>query len=153
MDPRIAEKPELRLVRRYPVTAEKVWRAWTQPEALSAWFGPGDPHTVTLADLDVRAGGRYRIRFHTPDGETHEVSGEYQEVVPHERLVFSWAWQSTPDRVSLVTVTLRPVEGGTELDLLHQRFFDEQARAGHVHGWTLTFAKLDDWIALQQARP
>lgn len=153
MDPRTAEKPELRLVRRYPVAAEKVWRAWTQPEALSAWFGPGDPHTVTLAELDVRAGGRYRIRFHTPDGETHEVSGEYQEVVPHEKLVFSWAWQSTPDRVSLVTVKLRPYAGGTELDFLHQRFFDAQAYAGHLHGWTLTFAKLDDWVAQGEARP
>jgi uncharacterized protein YndB with AHSA1/START domain len=101
----------------------------------------------------VRAGGRYRIRFHTPDGETHEVCGEYQEVVPHEKLVFSWAWRSTPERVSLVTVTLRTCEGGTELDFLHQRFFDEQARAGHLHGWTLTFAKLDDWLAQGEARP
>lgn len=102
---------------------------------------------MDLAELDVRPGGHYRVRFHTPDGETHEVSGEYQEVVVNEKLVFSWAWRSTPERVSLVTVLLKPLADGTELDFRHQRFFDEQARAGHVHGWTLTFEKLDALLA------
>lgn len=87
----LAEKPSLRLVRRYPVAPEKVWRAWTDPRALSAWFGPGEANSVTLAELDVRAGGRYRIRFHTPDGEEHEVAGSYEAVEPPRRLVFNWA--------------------------------------------------------------
>lgn len=87
----LAEKPSLRLVRRYPVPPEEVWRAWTDPRALSAWFGPGEANSVTLAELDVRAGGRYRIRFHTPDGEEHEVSGNYEAVEPPRRLVFNWA--------------------------------------------------------------
>jgi len=102
---------------------------------------------VLLAELDVRVGGRYRIRFRTPDGEEHEVGGAYEEVQPQSRLVFSWAWHSTPERVSRVTVTLRPDGDGTVLDLLHERFFDDQARANHERGWTGTFAKLDAWIA------
>jgi uncharacterized protein YndB with AHSA1/START domain len=140
------EKPELRLTRRYPVSAEKVWRAWTDPQALSQWFGPGDTQSVTLAELDVREGGRYRIRFRTQDGEEHQVSGAYQVVEPHQRLVFSWAWQSTPDRISQVTVLLREVDGGTELDFRHEQFFDEAARVNHTRGWTGTFAKLDAWM-------
>lgn len=139
-------RPSLRLVRRYPVAPEKVWRAWTDPQALSAWFGPGEPHSVTLAEMDVREGGRYRIRFHTPDGEQHEVSGAYQVVEANRRLVFSWAWRSTPERVSLVNVLLREVDGGTEMDFRHERFFDQQARDGHERGWTATLAKLDDWV-------
>ena len=83
------------------------------------------------ADMDVRVGGRYRMRFKTEDGESHEVGGVYKEVVPNERLVFSWAWHSTPERESLVTVTLKPDGDGTMLTLHHERFFDEKARDGH----------------------
>ena len=150
---RAGEKPELRIVRRYPAGPEKVWRAWTDPQALSAWFGTGEPRSVTLAELDVRPGGRYRIRFHSADGEEHEVAGEYQEVVPHERLVFSWAWRSTPERVSLVTIRLRPDEAGTELDFRHERFFDRQARDRHVQGWAVAFDKLDAWVRAAEGRP
>jgi len=142
-----AERPGLRITRRYPVACEKVWRAWTEPQALSAWFGPGEPHSVLLAELDVRVGGRYRIRFRTPDGEEHEVGGTYEEVQPLHKLAFSWAWHSTPERVSRVTVELRPEGDGTILELLHERFVDAEARANHERGWTRTFAKLDAWIA------
>lgn len=141
------QKPELRLTRTYPVAVEKVWRAWTDPQALSQWFGPGEMNSVLVAEMDVRAGGRYRIRFRAEGGE-HEVAGVYQEVEPLRRLVFSWAWHSTPERVSQVTVALRPVAGGTELDFLHERFFDQAARDNHKRGWTGTFAKLDALMSL-----
>jgi uncharacterized protein YndB with AHSA1/START domain len=152
MDPSIAEAPQLRISRRYPVAPERVWRAWTDPQALSAWFGPGDPGSVTLAELDVRAGGHYRIRFRTPGGEEHQVSGIYEAVEPGRRLVFSWAWQSTPDRVSRVSISLQPVPEGTELEFLHERFFDEAAWANHRRGWTATFEKLDAWISSGSGR-
>jgi uncharacterized protein YndB with AHSA1/START domain len=145
-DPGLTDRPVLRITRRYPVSREKVWRAWTEPQALSRWFGPGEANSVTLAELDVREGGRYHIRFRTPDGEEHAVSGVYQEVVEHERLSFSWAWQSTPERVSRVSIALRAVEGGTELDFVHDRFFDQAARDNHERGWSGTFAKLDEWM-------
>jgi uncharacterized protein YndB with AHSA1/START domain len=144
----LQQKPELRITRRYPVAPEKVWRAWTEPQALVRWFGPADTDKVSSADLDVRPGGAYSIAFSTQDGQAHRVGGTYQEVVPLRKLVFSWAWQSTPERVSLVTVELRPVPEGTELQFVHERFFDQAARDNHLRGWTGTFAKLD---ALMQA--
>ena len=154
MDRPVDEKPQLRLTRCYAVAPARVWRAWTDPQALSAWFGPGEPNSVTQAELDVRPGGRYRIRFHTQDGEEHEVSGIYEEVVPERRLVFSWAWRSTPERVSRVTLGLRPVPAGTELDFLHERFFDQAARDGHQRGWTATLVKLEAWLqASSTAQP
>lgn len=136
------QKPELRLTRTYPVAIEKVWRAWTDPQALSQWFGPGPANSVLVADMDVRSGGRYRIRFEAEGGE-HEVAGTYQEVDAPRKLVFSWAWHSTPERVSLVTIALHAVDGGTQLDFLHERFFDQAARDKHEGGWAGTFAKLD----------
>lgn len=140
-------KPRLHLTRRYPVACEKVWQAWTDPQVLTRWFGPGDTRCVDHARLDVREGGAYHIRFFTEDGQDHDVSGVYQEVVPHRKLSFTWAWKSTPERVSLVTISLRPVDGGTELDFVHERFFDQQARDNHARGWGAAFGKLDALLA------
>jgi uncharacterized protein YndB with AHSA1/START domain len=114
------------------------------------WWGPGD-EPVSLAELDVQVGGRFRIVFGGPDGKAHECAGMYREVVPNRRLVFTWTWpNSTPERESLVTITLHPVGAGTELVFRHEQFFDEAARDGHERGWTGTLAKLERFLA--QAR-
>jgi uncharacterized protein YndB with AHSA1/START domain len=139
--------PRLAIVRRYPVAPEKVWRAWTDPQALVRWFGPGEPDSVTLAEIDLRVGGSYHVVFHTPDGEDHDVSGEYLEVDAPRRLVFSWAWKSTPERISRVALDLRAVAGGTELSFLHDRFFDLAARDNHERGWMPTSDKLEACFA------
>lgn len=140
------DRPSLSITRHYAVSPEKVWRAWTEPQALSRWFGPADTESVTSAELDVRVGGRYSIAFRTADGQEHRVSGTYQEVAPLRRLSFTWAWQSTPDRVSLVAIELEPKGGGCELRFRHDRFFDQQARDNHERGWTGTFVKLDAFL-------
>jgi uncharacterized protein YndB with AHSA1/START domain len=140
------DRPRLHLTRRYPVAPEKVWRAWTEPQALSAWFGPGEANSVTRVELDLRTGGAYTIGFQTQDGEQHQVSGVYQEVVANRKLCFTWAWQSTPERVSLVTIELRPTAQGCELDFRHDRFFDEVARDNHERGWSATLEKLDAFV-------
>jgi uncharacterized protein YndB with AHSA1/START domain len=88
------------------------------------------------AEIDLRPGGRYRFSFDDQSGEHHEVSGTYREVVPNARLVFSWAWRTTPERVSQVSVTLKPDGDGTLLTLHHEQCFDERARDGHARGWT-----------------
>jgi uncharacterized protein YndB with AHSA1/START domain len=142
---RAGEDLALRLTRRYPVPPEKIWRAWTDPQALSAWFGAGEPGSVLLAELDVRPGGKYRIRFRMR-GEEHEVGGTYEDVVANRRLSFLWAWHSTPERVSRVELTMRPVPEGTELQLLHHRFVDATARSNHERGWTTTLANLERWL-------
>lgn len=143
-----AEPTRLVIRRHYAVAPQRVWQAWTEPQALIAWFGPGAPHSVTTAELDLRVGGRYHIVFHTPDGENHDVSGVYQEVDPPRRLVFSWAWKSTPERVSRVSVSIAAAPGGgTDLEFVHDRFFDQRARDNHEGGWMPTFAKLEQYLS------
>jgi uncharacterized protein YndB with AHSA1/START domain len=143
----LGEKPSLRLSRHYPVAPEKVWRAWTDPEALKRWWGPEAADRVSLAQLDVRAGGRFRIVFGGPQGKDHEVQGVYKEVVPNRRLVFTWTWpNSTPERESVVTIVFNAVGSGTELDFRHEQFFDQAARDGHQRGWSGALAKLDDYL-------
>jgi uncharacterized protein YndB with AHSA1/START domain len=95
-----------------------------------------------LVEADVRVGGRYRMVMKSPDGEQHDVSGVYREVVPGEKLAFTWAWKSTLERESLVTVTVKPDGDGTLLTLTHEQFFDDDARDRHQHGWTGALDKL-----------
>jgi uncharacterized protein YndB with AHSA1/START domain len=144
---KLAEKPSLNLQRHYPVAPEKVWRAWTDPEALKRWWGPGGPEAVSVVQLDLRVGGRFRIVFGGPQGDEHEVQGVYKEVVPNRKLVFTWTWpRTTPERESLVTILFKPDGGGTELDFVHSQHFDESVRDGHQRGWSESFVKLERFL-------
>jgi uncharacterized protein YndB with AHSA1/START domain len=136
------EKPSLRLERHYPVPVEKVFRAWTDPQALKQWFGPSDDSKILVSETDLKVGGRYRIVMQMPSGEQHRVGGVYREIVADEKLVFTWAWESTPERESLVTVQLKRAGDGTDLTLTHEHFFDEAARDRHQHGWIACFERL-----------
>lgn len=144
---RLAEKPSLRIARAYPVAPEKVWRAWTEAQALERWWAPTPGDRVSLAQLDVRPGGRFRIVFGGPQGTDNEVQGIYKEVELHRKLVFTWTWpNSTPERESLVTIVFRAAGGGTELDFRHEQFFDEAARDGHNRGWSRALDSLDRFL-------
>lgn len=139
-------KPSLTIKRRFNAAPEKVFAAWTDPEKLKRWMGPGEIVT-TQAESDLRAGGRYRILMRTPAGEDHDVGGVYREIVPNEKLVFTWAWKSTPERESLVTVTFKPDGTGTLMTLLHEQFFDADARDRHNGGWNGALTKLEKFLA------
>lgn len=144
---RVEARPSLTLERHYPVAPEKVWRAWTDPQALAKWWGPGGQDPVSLAEVDLRVGGAFRIIFGGPEGREHECAGIYREVVPNRRLVFTWCWpNSTPERVSLVTILFAAAGGGTDFVFRHEQFFDAAARDGHRRGWTESLAKLEAFL-------
>jgi len=67
--------------------------------------------------------------------------------VPNEKLVMTWAWRSTPERDSLVTVTFKPDGEGTVLTLKHEMLFDEATRDGHYGGWSEALDKLVQYFA------
>jgi uncharacterized protein YndB with AHSA1/START domain len=142
----IATKPSLTIKRRFNAPPAQVFAAWTEPEKIKRWMGPGEIKTVR-AENDLRVGGRYYIGMLTPAGENHDVSGVYREIVPNERLVYTWAWKSTPERESLVTVTFKSDGAGTLLTITHEQFFDEAARDSHRGGWEGALAKLEKYFA------
>jgi uncharacterized protein YndB with AHSA1/START domain len=149
MDVATAVKPSLTIKRRLRAPPAKVFAAWTDPEKIKRWMGPGDIVTVR-AESDLRAGGRYRIEMRSPDGKPHNVGGVYREVVADEKLVFTWAWDAAPSDEpyeSLVTVLLKPEDGGTLLTLTHEKLFDEASRDGHHHGWMGALDKLEKLVA------
>ncbi|WP_331253466.1 SRPBCC family protein [Paraburkholderia sacchari] len=101
--------------------------------------------TICLhAEADVRVGGRFRVIMRSPDGEEHDASGTYLEVVPEEKLAFTWAWRSAPERESRVTVVLRADGATTEVMLRHERLFDEATRDAHREGWSSALDRLMD---------
>lgn len=140
--PAVTQNPSLTLKRRLAAPPAKVYAAWTQPAQLTKWFGP-DSGPVLHAEADVRVGGRFHVVFRTEDGEQHDVSGTYQEVVPNEKLRFTWQWITLPERQSLVTILIKPEGDGCLLTLIHEQFFDEAARDGHERGWTGCLDKLE----------
>src|SRR5437868_4838285 len=116
-----ATKPSLTLKRRLKARPEAVFNAWIDPKKVARWFSPGEHESVRV-EADPRVGGRYNFVMRAPDGEEHDVRGVYREVVPNEKLVFTWAWKSTPERESLVTITFKPDGEGTILTLMHEQF-------------------------------
>jgi uncharacterized protein YndB with AHSA1/START domain len=130
-----------------------VFEAWTNPEIMQAWFGPAGMYCPSVK-LDARVGGDYRIDVH-PDPETaksltveesmtrHSVaSGTYTKVVPNELLQFTWLPSWNPNEHSVVTVSLKDVEGGTEVTILHEGLTSEGSRDGHGKGWAGCLDKL-----------
>jgi uncharacterized protein YndB with AHSA1/START domain len=143
----LAARPSLTLTRRFSAAPEKVYAAWADPQRLVQWFGPSSVEEGSVkADIDLRVGGRYRISFRA-NGNYNEVGGIYREVVPNQRLVFSWAWHSTPERESLVTISIKPEGSGTLLVFNHAQFVDEKARDNHERGWTDLLGKLETYLA------
>jgi uncharacterized protein YndB with AHSA1/START domain len=139
-------KPSLTLKRRLNAAPAKVFAAWTDPEKVKHWMGPGEVKVLRV-ESDPRQGGRFRWVMRSPDGETHDVSGVYREVVPDRKLVFTWAWVTMPERESLVTVDIKPDGDGSLLTLTHEQFFDEDARDRHQGGWTGALDKMEKMFA------
>ena len=90
----------------------------------------------------MRPGGRFSVVFRLLNGDEHNPTGIYQEVVPEKTLVFTWDLPGTPERESLVTFRLEPFDGGTVLTLTHEHLPDEEARTSYEEGWNGLLDKL-----------
>ena len=114
---------------------QRVFDAWTKAEELKAWHAPG-PLTVSLAEIDLRPGGSYRIHMREPDGNEYRVSGVYREVTPPKKVVYTWGWDGDhPVKDSLVTIEFNERGDATEVVLRHTGLPDQQQATNHEHGW------------------
>lgn len=142
----MSAQPSLTLQRRLNAAPAKVFRAWTEPAQLKKWMNPGDA-AVVRAELDVRVDGRYTIVYRTQDGRELEVNGQYLEVVPDRKLVFTWIWRHNAEHESLVTLLFEPDGDATWLTLTHERFADEAQRDDHRRGWSGGLDSLERYFA------
>lgn len=141
-----AVKPSLTINRRFKAAPARVYAAWTEPAQVARWFGPGGIEVLECV-FEPRVGGQFMIHARGENGEDHRVSGTVREATANRKVVYTWAWQSTPERQSLVTVEFKPDGGGTLLTLTHEQFFDEGARDRHNGGWNAALDKLETYLA------
>jgi uncharacterized protein YndB with AHSA1/START domain len=141
----IKQLPSLTLVRRIKASPAKMFAALTQPEQMVQWWGPDAGPTLS-AEADVRPGGRYSIVFQLTNGDVHNPSGVYREVIPGKKLVLTWGWSEMAESQSLVTFVLEPIDGGTELTLTHEQLPDEETRKSHEAGWNGLLDKLEVFV-------
>ncbi len=127
----------LTLTRILNAPRERVFAAWTDPALLAQWFMPA-PGFTTTATNDLRRGGSYSISMRNPNGTLHAATGKYMEIVPPERLVFTWSSVQDPALATdtLVTVQLRDLGGKTELTLVHTQLPTAESAQRHEGGWT-----------------
>lgn len=133
----------------YAYPRELVFRAFAEARALERWFGPTDEYTTIVHELEVSPGGGYRVEFIDPDGSHSMLVGTYREVVPPERLVFSWRWETTsefPDEESVVRVEFRDYENGTQVVLVHEGLGTQHAFERHTYGWNGAFERLGRYL-------
>ena len=125
---------------------EKVFAAWTEPEALKRWWGPG-PVSCPEAHVDLREGGTYRLANLLVDGSITWISGRFERVRVPAELVYTWNVSTVPGEPTLVRVLFLPHPDGTELVLTHERFAHETVRDMHLQGWGACIDKLAAMLA------
>jgi uncharacterized protein YndB with AHSA1/START domain len=123
----------------------KVFAAWTEPDLLTQWWGPG-PTTCPEAHVDLREGGSYRLANRDQDGSIVWISGTFERVRAPDELVYTWTI-GDGGAPSLVTVEFRPHTDGTEIVLTHERIASEPVREMHLMGWNGCLDKLEAMFA------
>lgn len=132
----------------FACSADRLFRAWTEPHQIKAWFGPG-PARPASALVDLRVGGLWEVVFVEQDGQVDRLSGAYLDIAPAERLVFTWVHerrlpggQTSTTAQSLVTVEFRAETGGVRLLLAHEQIVTASGREGVGFGWNAGFERL-----------
>jgi len=140
---------EFTIVRAFDAPREVVWRAWTEPEQLAQWFGPrGISTPLDKIRMDLRPGGQASlVMVDDASGVEYLNTGTYLEIVPPERLVWKDDGFSDGTGPGTVTVTLRDLDGKTELTVHVVADFTETMRAQAEVGWGSSFDKLAELLS------
>jgi uncharacterized protein YndB with AHSA1/START domain len=147
-DHKTAEKTSLEIKRFINASRNRVYAAWTDPAQLKEWFGPENVRTRNFT-ADARVGGKFRWDLINEEGEDMTISGEYRELVPGKKIVFTWKWdddEAWTNTDSVVTVELSDRDCGTELRLIHEKLPSEESRDRHNEGWNSVLDKLEKFF-------
>jgi uncharacterized protein YndB with AHSA1/START domain len=145
---------ELVISRLFDAPRALVFKCWTDPQHAAMWWGP-QGFTLEACKMDVRVGGAWRMGMRSPEGTRHVKSGIYREVVPPERLIFTFAWEDeagNPKHAMLVEVSFAEEGEKTRLTLRHTNLESEAARELHRGGWTSTMERFAAYLASVEAR-
>lgn len=131
----------LSLTRKIKAPREKVFQAFTDPTLLTQWFGPKEV-TTTDAQVDLKIGGRYQLTMQEPNGNIINHGGEYREIIPPEKLVFTWVLEGQGCEGSqgeyaetIVTIEFQDIGSSTRLILSHDFLPSTESKEAHTQGW------------------
>jgi uncharacterized protein YndB with AHSA1/START domain len=144
----MSARPPIVVERLVPAPPAAVFAAWRDPASLRVWMCPAADTTHATAEVDFRVGGRFRIVMHGARDYAH--TGEYLEIDPPRRLVFTWdsEWIAPAERRTRVTVTIEPAGARrSRVRLVHDELPDTAAYDGHPQGWTTILEKLASRLA------
>lgn len=133
----------VRLHRVFTASAEKVYRAFVEPDAVASWLPPFG-FLCSVHELDATEGGRHRMSFRNfTTGEVHSFGGTYLKLVPGETLVYTDRFDdpNLPGEMT-VTVTLKAVAVGTEMTVVQEGIPDMIPEAACYLGWQESLRKL-----------
>jgi uncharacterized protein YndB with AHSA1/START domain len=121
---------QILITREFAAPKELVYSAFTTPELVKRWWSAnrGD---VTVAEIDLRVGGRWRYVMVADGGFEVAFHGEYREIVPNERIVSTEVFEGMPDAEAVNTMTLTEADGRTTLEILVQHSSKEH-RDAHI---------------------
>jgi uncharacterized protein YndB with AHSA1/START domain len=125
---------QILITREFDAPKHLVYKAWTTPELVKRWW-TARRGAMTVAEIDLRVGGRWRYAMVTEDGTEVGFHGEYREIVPDERLVTTEVYEGIPDaeeHAALDTLTLTEVDGRTTLSILVEHPTKE-GRDAHIN--------------------
>ena len=134
---------EVRIERVLDAPRDEVFRAWTDPDELRRWWGPGE-YATRYAEVDLRPGGHYLLVIEGAEGDAMRLAGTFREVVAPERLVYSWRWVEgwSDPAESIVTVEFEDLGERTRVVLLHSALDDSPDADGYRMGWESGLEKL-----------
>lgn len=138
----------LRISRYFKQLPEIVFSVWTNPESMRLWFRPNKEIRHPFLAVDFRIGGEFRVGFQGPDDVVDVLRGEFLEITPPHRLVYSWEWEPPNEHAgihSVVTVQFNEKDGGTELLLCHV-ITDSGMKERHSLGWCGALDLLDGFL-------
>jgi uncharacterized protein YndB with AHSA1/START domain len=122
---------------------ERVFRALTEGDEITKWWGSADTYQTTAWVADVRPGGQWRASGVGADGSAFHVEGEYREVEPPNRLVHTWKAEWDGGNETTVSYKLDAIDGGTRVTLRHEGFAGRaESCRGHGAGWE----RVLDWL-------
>ena len=126
---------------------ERVFRSLTDASELVAWWGADEMYRTKDWVIDLRPGGKWSTRAVNADGTESTVDGEYLEVDPPRRLVYTWRPSWDDYAVTTIEYELRPIASGTRLLVTHSGFGDRgTAAAGTGEGWKRVLEWLGEFI-------
>ncbi len=122
----------------FSVSPDSLYQAWTDPEQLKQWWKPMGSQLTDVVN-ELNKGGKIEYKFQADERENLIITGEYLEVVPNEKLVYTWNWQMNDEALDdseyKLTVIFKSAENGSRLEIAQENNKDQEPLIPHKHGW------------------